>query len=90
MWLNEYVQEQQAPPEPQREVRELDTKLTAIIQESMYGNFGGRLSEEAKEKSKVMFSGAIIGVVVAMYFGKSPLYFGVGGALIGKLISNKG
>jgi len=87
MWLNDQVQEQQQ--EPEREVRELDPKFTKLVQESMYGNFGGRLSDEATAQGRVMFTGAIIGVMSAVYFGKSPLYFGIGGALLGKIISNR-
>jgi len=34
-----------------------------------------------------MLTGAIIGVMVAIYFGKSPLYFGLGGAVLARLIA---
>jgi len=88
MWLNEYNQAQEQQ-EPQREVHEIDPKAAALIQESMYGNFGGRIATEAAEKGKTMLAGAIVGVLVAVYFGKSPLYFGIGGAVIGRIIPTK-
>lgn len=86
MWLNEYTEEEQ---EPQREVYEIDPKLSEILQESMYGNFGGRLRDEAVSKGKSMLTGAIIGVMVAVYFGKSPLYLGLGGAVLARLITRE-
>tara|TARA_R110002020_G_scaffold190916_8_gene390579 strand:+ start:149 stop:409 length:261 start_codon:yes stop_codon:yes gene_type:complete len=84
MWLNQYTEEEK---EPQREVHELDPKLSKMIQESMHGNFGGRLRDEAVSEGKSMLTGAIIGVMVAVYFGKSPLYLGLGGAVLAKLIT---
>jgi hypothetical protein len=79
MWLNQYAEQEEQ--EPQREVHEIDPKAAKLIQESMYGNFGGRLATEAQEKGKAMLSGAIVGVLIAVYFKKSPLYFGIGGAV---------
>tara|TARA_R110000744_G_scaffold379862_3_gene498983 strand:+ start:201 stop:464 length:264 start_codon:yes stop_codon:yes gene_type:complete len=86
MWLDQYNQKEE---EPQREVHELNSDYSKLLQESMHGNFGGRLRDESKEKGKVMLTGAILGIMAAVYFGKSPLYFGLGGAVIGRLITRE-
>jgi hypothetical protein len=47
------------------------------------------LRDEAVSKGKSMLTGAIIGVMVAVYFGKSPLYLGLGGAVLARLITRE-
>jgi hypothetical protein len=87
MWLNQYNQQEEEIIENKREVYEIDPNLTKMMQDSMYGNFGGSIRDEAVAKSKTMLTGAIIGVMVAVYFAKSPLYFGVGGAILARVIA---
>tara|TARA_R100001244_G_scaffold132247_1_gene107688 strand:+ start:360 stop:632 length:273 start_codon:yes stop_codon:yes gene_type:complete len=89
MWLNEHIEAKPEYVEPEREVVELETKLTDMIQKSLHGNFAGQYTDIEKENSKVMFTGAIIGIMMAVYFGKSPLFLGVTGALIARVLSNK-
>lgn len=88
MWLNRYdntdgVEEVQ----DRRQVYEIDPKLTKMMKDSLYGNFGGDIRDKATERGKSMLTGAIIGVMVAIYFGKSPLYLGLGGAVLARLIA---
>tara|TARA_E500000331_G_C17228859_1_gene701659 strand:- start:1483 stop:1746 length:264 start_codon:yes stop_codon:yes gene_type:complete len=86
MWLNQYNQQEEVVEE-RREVYELDPKLTKMMKDSLYGNFGGDLKDKALSNGKSMLTGAIMGIMVAVYFGKSPLYFGLGGAVLAKLIA---
>lgn len=87
MWLNEHVEAQEQ--EPEKEIHEIDPKVAKMIQESLHGNFGGDLRNSAQKGGKVMLTGAILGVMAAVYLGKSPLYLGLGGAVLAKLISKQ-
>lgn len=88
MWLNRYEEEvHEEEVRDRREVYEIDPKLTKMMKESLHGNFGGNIRDEAVAKGKTMLSGAIVGVMIAVYFGKSPLYFGLGGAVLARLIA---
>lgn len=88
MWLNQYDNSNGVEEvEDKRQVYEIDPKLTKMMKDSLYGNFGGDIRDSAAAKGKSMLTGAIIGVMVAIYFGKSPLYFGLVGAVLARLIA---
>lgn len=95
MWLNSHEEESKkevkvvAPRKrkKKRQVQEIDPKLTEHLKKSMYG-FGG--SSDSKElMNKYMLTGATIGIMAAIYFKQSFLWFGLGGAVIGHGIAKK-
>ena len=91
MWLNSYEEEKGevkvVAPVRKRQVQELDPKLTEHLKKSMYG-FGGS-SASQQDMNKAMLTGATVGIMAAIYFKQSPLWFGLGGAVIGRGIANK-
>ena len=73
---------------PQKKTIELDSELTDTIQKSMFGGLradGGLSSSNTKK----ITMGGVVGVFAGLYFGKSPLLFGVLGVVFTSLIFKK-
>jgi|TARA_R110000824_G_scaffold305007_3_gene492764 hypothetical protein len=89
MWLDSYEEKEEVKVKPvrKRQVTEIDPRLTEHLKKSMYG-FGGSASSK-EDMNKAMLTGATIGIMAAIYFKQSPLWFGLGGAVIGHGIAKK-
>ena len=80
MWQDEKVQNT-----PRKKTIELDEKLTDSIQKSMFGGLRADGKNSLANTKKIMMGG-VVGVFTGLYFGKSPLLFGLTGVVIASLI----
>ena len=86
MWLDDYnyVEEDNIP---QVENIVLDERFTESARLAVQGGLKNNFIGETKSQSSSILVSAVAGAGLGLYFGKSPVFFGIIGAVIGTLLT---
>ena len=86
MWLDEYnyVEEDNTP---QVDTIILDDRFTESARLSVQGGLKSNFIGESDNKSSAIVVSAIAGGGLGLYFGKSPVFFGIIGIVVGTLLT---
>ena len=85
MWLDDYnyVEEDNTP---QVEQIVLDEDFTESARLAVQGGLKNNFVGETKSQSSSIIISSVAGVGLGIYFGKSPVIFGIIGAVLGTLL----
>lgn len=86
MWLEDYkyLEEDNTP---QVDTIVLDERFTESARMSVQGGLKSNFVGESKSLSSSIIVSGVAGVGIGLYFGKSPVIFGIIGAVLGTLLT---
>ena len=87
MWLDDYNYVEEVDNTPQIENIELDENFTESARLSVQGGLKSNFIGETKTQSNSIIVSSVAGVGLGLYFGKSPVIFGIIGAVVGTLLT---
>lgn len=89
MWLDDYqraAEQQYVAPEPTKVV--LDKKFTDSVRGSVQGSLSRNIVDDSSRNANAIIVTSVAGVGAGLLLGKSPVLFGVLGAIVGALLVN--
>ena len=86
MWLDDYNYVEEVDNTPQIENIELDENFTESARLSVQGLKSNVIGETKTQSNSIIVS-SVAGVGLGLYFGKSPVIFGIIGAVVGTLLT---
>jgi type III secretory pathway component EscV len=89
MWLDDYQRaaaQNYTPPAPRKVI--LDEKFTKSVRGSVQGSLSRNIVEDSTKNANAVIVTSVVGVGAGLLLGKSPVLFGVLGAIVGALLVN--
>lgn len=86
MWLDDY-QYVEEDLTPQVDTIVLDDKFTETARMSVQGGLKSNFVGESKTQSSSIVVSAVAGIGIGLYLDKSPVIFGILGAVLGTLLT---